>query len=70
LNLFDGKIFSNCSDRHWCRRIDLERGEHLNSLILADLGIFVTVDSSNPEDSIILIDPFIEGGHKIFGLAV
>ena len=70
LNLFDGKIFGDRGDGHGVRRVDLEGGEHFNSLIFADFWVFVTIDGPNPEDAIVLVDPLVEGSHQILGLAV
>ena len=70
LNLFDREIFSDGCDGHGVGRVDLEGGVHFNSLIFAYLRVLVAIDSSNPEDTVVLIDPLVKGSHEIFGLAV
>ena len=53
-----------------CGRVDLEGGEHIHTLFLADLGVLVAIDCSNPENSIVLVDPFVKLGGESLGLAV
>lgn len=60
LELFDGIIFSDSGSGHRCRWVDLERREDFGFLLFADLGVLITIDSSNPEDTIILVDPFVK----------
>lgn len=66
------KTYRNLSGGNWDGRINLESGEVLNALIAADLGILITVDGSDPEDSIILVGPFVEfldeaGTESVYG---
>lgn len=52
------------------RWVDLEGGEHFDGLLLADLGVLVAIDCSNPENSIVLVDPFVKLGGETLGLSI
>ena len=70
LNLLGWEILGEGGDGDGCGGIDLEGGEHFDSLIFAYFGILVAIDGSNSEDSVVLIDPLVEFACKIFWGAI
>lgn len=57
---FNSEIFSKSGGGDRCGRIDFEGGEDIDTLIFADFGILITIDGSDSEDTIVLIDPLIK----------
>ena len=70
LQFLDGVVLGDGGGGDGGGRVDLEGGERVDALFLADLGVFVAIDGSNPENSIVLVDPFVELGREVVGLSV
>lgn len=62
--------YGNGDDWNRVGRVDLEGRENSRSLFLAQLGVLIAIDRSDPEDSVELEHPLVELLGEGEGLAI